>query len=107
MLDNAGPFVWAWLDGKYQTQNYATTNDWGLIEKNDRIYVFWHIKPAKNWFKTFNTSRDNMQQIFLDRAEIAIGRKPKPAYILAFRDNEKNEIIRFKALSNPEDYSTF
>lgn len=108
MLKNMiGTLIWEWLEGKYPNQNWAKSNAWGLIEHHNRVFVHFFINEDEKWDQNFNTTKENMLKIINNWVEIAIVNDNKPENILVYRDNDQDEIIKFKAISNPEDYSTF
>lgn len=90
-------YIIDWLDGKYPNTKKPTEMGWGLIEKNNRIFVFCESDPEEEWFNSFSTSKQNMKKIIQDWIEITILREPKPDYIIISRTNDNDENIQFKA----------
>ncbi len=81
-----------WLKGKEHLDcDRVSGEDYGLVERNGRVYVYDEFGPEEELYSYFNTTKKNMFNIINDWVRVRY-RKPEPNTITI---TEENEEIKF------------
>ena len=92
-------FFWDWLKGRHN-QDYAFGNAYGLIERNDRIYVCFAYDPEEEWYNYFNATRQEMLEILKEwTLALLAARKlqPKVHDVVIMQEHGKTTIFLIDA----------